>query len=268
MKLAIIGYVPPPHVGNPATFLANVNKFKRSTDLVLYSDHDWPDVMKLRHSPEFMRNARFPDGQTVNKFAVQNTIFFTGLRIALLKGYTHYITLEDDVRVGRDDWDSLIWEEYFGFGRPLIASGTLVCYNPCNWSRLAVDRWQDLLKKNLRRNFPIATYGYTGAGQVSSSCLFPNGALAVYDVRWLCKLYNLHEGSQIPEMVRSLQAWDMDIGFQVWKEFEESSYDFMAHSDEVFSGYGNIVTTEDERKKMLTDHKVVAVHQIKTNWAP
>lgn len=264
MKLAVLGYVPPPTVGHPAAFIANVRKFKCRTDLLLYSDHDWPGTLRLKGSPEALKGARFPNGEP-NKFAIPNACFFTGLRIARAHGYTHVIMLEEDSRVGRDDWDQVMWEEYFSIGRPLIAAGTLACYNPFNFSIEAAARWRELLRRNLKKNFPIVTYGWLGAGVKGPSCIFPNGALAIYDMVWMAKLFDLDRTMDIS---RIETAWDMAVGFKVWEVFNESSYDVVGFMDSIFSGYKDLVTDEAMRRDMLTSGKVVAVHQIKSDWAP
>lgn len=264
MKLGIFGYVPPPTVGHPVAFLENVRKFKTSTPLMLYSDHNWPDTIRLKGSPEVHKNTRFPNGEP-NKFAVPNACFFTGMRIAHMSGFTHVIVLEEDCRVGRDNWDLVMWEEYFGIGRPLIAAGTLAVYNPCNWNPEAERRWNALLRRNTKRNFPVATYGWKGAGQKDRSCVFPNGALAIYDMKWIAKLFDLDDSMKTAALET---AWDMAVGFRLWDVFQEDAYDVTAYMDSVFSGYGNLVTTEEDRKAMLTSGQVVAVHQIKTDWQP
>lgn len=264
MKLCACGYVAPPQIGHPEVFLANINKFKRKTDLILYSDHPYPDTFRLKGSPEQYKTMSFPDGRP-NKFCVQNGAFFTGVRLAHQRGYTHMITLEDDVRVGCDDWDAKIWEEYFALGHPVIAAGTLATYNPCNWSTDASQRWANLLRKNTRKNFPVATYGWLGAGIHGKSAVFPNGALAVYDLNWLAKLFDLANTAQT---AGAHDAWDFAIGFKIWDLFEEQSYEMVGHLDTVGSWYRDLVTDEAQRKKLLLDGDVVAAHHFKSDWAP
>lgn len=264
MKLAIVGYVPPPTVGHPHAFLENLRRFKLKTDLLLYSDHPWEDTLRLKASPEVHRGMKFPTGE-VNKFAVPNAAFFTGLRIAATKGYTHVLILEEDCRVGCDYWDQIMWEEYFSIGRPTIAAGTLACYNPCNFSPEATRRWTALIQQNKSKNHPIVTYGYSGAGQVSTCCVFPNGALAIYDLRWMAKYFDLEQSLKTAALAT---AWDMAIGYKIWETFQEDAYEVTGLMGCIFSGYGNVVTTQAMREEMLVKGEVVAVHQIKTDWKP
>jgi hypothetical protein len=264
MKLCLCGYVAPPSVGHPEAFLRNLARFKHTTDLILYSEHPWPDTFRLKGSPEAYRSHKFPDGRP-NKFCVQNGAFFTGVRIAHQRGYTHMITLEDDVRVGCDDWDSRMWDEYFALTVPAVAAGTLATYNPCNVGPEATRRWNELLRRNTRKNFPIATYGWLGAGIEGPSAVFPNGALAIYDLRWLAKFFDLEKTAYIAS---AHDAWDFAIGFKIWDYFKEQSYDMVGMLECIFSGYKNLVISEEERIDMLKRGDVVAVHHVKTDWIP
>jgi hypothetical protein len=57
----------------------------------------------------------------------------------------------------------------------------------------------------------------------------------------------------------------MEIGGRLWKVFAEDTFDFLGHLDTIYSGYGDILTTEEERMNLLRSGKVVAVHQIKSD---
>lgn len=262
MKLCTVGYVPPPSVGHPEAFLRHLAR-RRTTNLILFSDHSWPGVLKLQRSLSGITGT-FPNGQS-NKFAIPNAIFFTGVRIAMSQGYTHMITIESDCRVGCDDWDQRIWEEYFGLGKPVVAAGTLVCYNPANHSPSALRRWRDLIRRNTHKNFPVATYGWLGAGVTGPCAVFPNGALAVYDLAWLCRLFDMENTLK---WCTSITAWDMAIGTTLWERVGEAAYDYVGMLETVFSGYGNLVTTQDERRRMLINGEVVAYHQEKGDFEP
>src|SRR6266851_4883730 len=104
MKLASIGQIPAPQYGNPAIFRANLAKFKSRYPILQFSSHPWPGVIPLKGDPDVVKGSRNPDG-SINKFAVNNLVFFTAMRIARQHGITHAIYLEEDVRVGVDCWD-------------------------------------------------------------------------------------------------------------------------------------------------------------------
>jgi hypothetical protein len=264
MKLAVIGHVPRKDYGNPAVFLRNLEKFPPKHTLLLYSAYDWPNVTPLKASPDILKNQ--PDAKgNVNKWAANNASFLTGLRIAKTKGFTHVLYLEEDCRVGVDGWDEIMFEEYFECRRPLVAAGSLVCWNPCNHSGNAARRWEKLIATNTRKNYPIPTYGWLPAAVQANSCVFPNGALGIYDMAWMSKLWDLDNTRD--ESCFST-AWDQELGNRIWKVFAEDSYEVLAHLTRAFSGYGDVITTEPERQKMLSDGEVVAVHQIKSAWEP
>jgi hypothetical protein len=265
MNLASIAQLPEPKYGNPAIFRNNIERFKSRYPVLFYSFYDWgPGIIKLKGNPDQLRGSLFRDG-SVNPFAVNNLVYLTGMLIAQRHGLSHVIYLEEDCRVGCDYWDERIFEEYFNLGRPTIAAGTLACYNPCNCSPLAAKRWHELVASNTRRNFPVATYGWLPAAKQGASCVFPNGALGVYDVAWIDRLFPLNRSMELAAIT---SAWDMQLGVKVWEMFGEESYDVLGFLDSIYSGFANNVTTEDERKAMLTRGDVVAVHQIKSPWQP
>lgn len=265
MKLGCLLYLPPPNVGFATVFFEHLQRYKRATELILYSEHHWPGAIRLKANPEAFRSVRTREGAP-SKFAIANATFVAGLRIAWLNGFTHVLVLEPDVRVGRHYWDQEIFEEYFDLGFPCIAAGTLACFNMCNHSPLAAARWAELVKRNKRRNFPIASYGWLGGGVKGPSCVFPNGALAVYDLAWMHKLFGL-DSVNYHEVAQDT-AWDQLIGLKIWDIFKEDSYLVVGHLQSIFSGYGEIVTTEQMRQELLTSGDCCAIHQVKSAWVP
>jgi len=260
IKLASLAYVPPPSVGCGQTFYDNLRQHKTTEPLILYSDHNWPEAIRIGN-PEVARQYRDDKGQP-NKFAVNNLIFLTGLRLASKLGLSHIIYLESDCRVGRDHWDGVMFQEYFNFGFPAIAAGTLACYNPSNHSREANLRWAELVSRNWKRNVPVATYGWLAADKRSPTCVFPNGALSVLNVAWMATLFNLDNTAAA---CSKIAPWDMQMGLEIWQRFGVDSFTVCGYLESIYSGYGEILTTEEERLKMLAIGKVVAVHQVKSN---
>lgn len=259
MKLGVLTYLPPPTFDGVHTFRLNLEKFMPKFPLIAYSEHEYKGAIKLKGSPEVAKGARMPDG-SVNKFATNNMAFFTGLRIAKSQGYTHIIYLEADVRLGKKNWDAMMFEEYFNAGRPLVAGGTLACYNPCNYSTLAAKRWEQLVSRNLRRNVPIATYGWLPAAQKGSTFVFANGALSVLDLEWMGRLFDLDQTLTTAQLST---AWDMEIGKRLWEKFKEDAFDVLANLTCIYSGYGDVLTTQEERLDMLRRGDVCCVHQVK-----
>lgn len=265
MKLASFAYVPPSAWGCAKTFWENLHQFKTAWPLVLFSDAPWgPEVVPLKTSPEVLKHAIFDDGK-VNPYAINNALWLTALRIAREKGITHMLYLEADCRVGCEHWDGKVFDEFFNIGRPLVAGGNLAVYNPANYSQEAARRWADLVSNNTRKNVPIPTYGWLPAATKAPSCVLVNGALGIYDVAWMQRFFDLNDTIEI---ARKNTAFDMILGQLVWDRFQEDSYEALGHLNSVFSGYGDILTSEEERLQWLREGRYSAVHQIKSSATP
>ncbi len=262
MKLAILAYVPPPKFGCAEVFLRNVRKFKTHADLVLYSDHPYPGVVPLKGNPEMLKDATHPVTGRLNGWSVNNFVFFTGLRIAKSQGYSHVIYLESDCRVGCDLWDETMWEEAFAAGRPFVTAGSVVCYNPANWSAEALRRWAEVVATAVHGGHRIPpTYGWKGAAHKHPSCVFPNGALSILNLEAVCEMFDIENTAKT---AIECQPWDMEIGMRLWDQFQEQTFDAVVHLNSVFSGYGDVLSSEPERMAMLRSGQVVGVHQVKS----
>lgn len=261
MKTVTIAYCPPFSFPGAEAFGRNLKAFPPTGEFVTYSDApgNWPAAIPLNGNPEQFRGAKFSDGKP-NPFAVHNVVWLTGLRIARDRGATHVLYVEADCRMGKEGWDEIIFEEYFNLGKPAIVAGTLSVYNPCNSTPRGCQKWRDLVGKNHRHGIPTATYGWFGANQPGPSCCFPNGALAVYDMAWMQAFWNLDDtaGAAVNNT-----AFDMAIGQKLWEMFGDDAYEVVGSLDSVFSGYGNVLTTEEQRLQMVRDGKIVGCHQVK-----
>ncbi len=265
MKLASVLYVPPPK-SYPSAILENLKRFPPKHRLIVYSefDHKWPGQILLKTSPEILKRARYPSG-TENRWALNNLVFLTGLRIAQSQNITHLCYVEADCRVGCKDWDDRIFDEYFNLGFPYIAAGSLVCYNPANWNREAARRWEKLVASRAGRNVPVGTYGFIPADVKHFPYLFPNGALSVLDMWWMSKLFNLDD---TPTTAAAITAWDQQMGIELFQKFGVQTYDVQGFLETIYSGYGDVMTTPEERLQWLRDGKYVATHQHKGNETP
>ena len=270
MKLVTAGYIPPPSYVGARSFHENLTQFKTRHDLLLFSEHEWPGTVRLKMSPEapFMTQVRGkPTLVKPHKFAINNLLWFTALSMARDSGYTHLLYLESDCRVGCDFWDDKVFGEYFSLGHPLICGGTCAVYNPANWSLKASQRWCELVAANfIRKNMPVATYGWKGASEKHPSCVFPNGALSIVSLAWIHELFDLTQPAV--RHAHNARPFDMHLGEKVWEKFEEDSYDVVGHLNSIYSGYGDVITTLDERKAMLVSGRYCAVHHIKDEWKP
>jgi hypothetical protein len=65
-----------------------------------------------------------------------------------------------------------------------------------------------------------------------------------------------------------ITAWDMHIGFQMHNFYGDDVPKRMAALTTVFSGYGDEILNEQERKDWMMSGRICAVHQIKDGWKP
>lgn len=263
MKVAALAYLPPPSaIGCVGAFRRNLAKYPAKHGLILFSEYDYgPDVLRMVASPEVAKNRVMANGQH-NKFGVQNMVFLTAAVIAKRQGISHMLYLEADCRVG-PDWDQIIWDEYFNLPGPCIAAGTLACYNPSAAGTEASLRWAQLVARNFSRNVPVATYGWKAAADAGPSCVFPNGAITVYDVAWLDRIFQGLNETYL--LAGKLTAFDMAFGEIIWRKFGLESYDVLGFLESTYSGYGEALTTEAQRLEWLRSRKFVAVHQVKSD---
>lgn len=260
-KICVTGYIPPGKIIGSEAFRLNIGRFKTRYDLILYSDVDYPGAIKLKASPEVVKGAKYPNGNP-NPWATNNLIFLTGLAIAKGQGYTHIIYLESDCRVGIDYWDAIVINEAFSDGEPL-AAGTIVTYNCSNQGISFTRDWNLFIRDNALKAFPISSFGGQGASVKAEPVVFPNGALGVYSIEWLLSKLDM---SSTPTEAAKIMAWDYFIGVELVKEFGGGVFGKVKHLNSVYSGYGDIATTEEDRKGLLISGKVVACHQIKSAW--
>lgn len=284
MKTCSVCYLPPKSVPGALAFWENLQKFPAKGDVILYSDSDYPGAVKLRGNPENFKHDKpegtFYEGANAgrpNVFAMHNAIFLTGVKIAREQGYTHMLYLEADCRVGRRHWDQVIFDEYFSLGRPTIVAGTLAIYNPTNWGLATALAAQRLTSKLPKHGIPIGVYGWSpdrggwGANEKAPCVVFPNGALAIYDMAWLTK--RLFTFDSLDPMSLSIQArqntaFDLAIGQNLFTQFDVDAFEVVGQLESVYSGYGDVFTTPEIRRQLLLDGKVVAMHQEKGDWQP
>lgn len=268
MKLGSILYLPPTEsYAHANAILENLDRFPSRYPVLVYSEHDYGHhgQILLKLSPEVAREMDGVANQGQLDFRVANAVFITGMQLARRAGFSHIIYLENDCRVGRAGWDEIMFNEYFQLGRPTIAAGSLAFYNPANAGPAALRRWQEVVAQNTRRNFPSPTYGWVAAAVKHPSCVFPNGALSIYDMAWMQRFFALE--SAVKEGV-NMGPFDMVIGEKIWDKFAEDSYDVVGSLRSIFSGYGEVVTTEAERLAWLRTGEIVAIHQVKSADQP
>lgn len=267
MKLGVIVYLPPPTIGYPLAFLKNLKNFPPANELIVYSDHDysaeWPGAVRLGASPEVAKTS-------TNAMAVNNLVFYVGLRIAIQqKGWTHVMILEPDCRVNCAGFDEILFQEILAKNRYAIAAGSVAIFNPCSFNRAASERFERFVCETRgARPVPLSITGSSNLAEHRDSCIFPNGAFAVYRLDWLLKTYPQIAGAtdEYINLSKTKVTWDYQVGIDIWKEFKEQAYDKIVSLDKIYSGYKNVMSSEEERQQWLTEEKIIGVHQIKSEW--
>ena len=265
-KLGVLAYVAPPNLSNADAFFANMRNFPTKHPLIIYSDFDyrpyWPKAMVLNGTVDIARDEK-------NRMAINNLVFYVGLRIAANFRFTHVLILEHDCRVNQARWDEVIWNEFLSKNADAIMGGSMVVFNPCSYNREAGQHFESLLAASReKRLMPLSVCGTSQLAERRDSCVFPNGALAIYRMDWLLRTFPEVIGT--PEryigLSKTSTTWDYEIGLRLWKEFKENTYHQVVNLESIYSGYGNVMSTEEERQKWLTEGKIVGVHQIKSQW--
>lgn len=263
MNPCCLAYIPPPNIPGSAQFLNNLRRFKTSYPLVLFSDHPYGDgVLKMHKSPEIIKGAKYVNGAP-NKWALNNLVFLTGLRV-VGDSYSHFLYLEADCRVNGDDWDGVVFEEFMQRNPGAIAAGTFATYNVNNRDIEFSRAWHRWMVENGDAQFPITAYGGNGASEKHEPAVFPNGALAIYEVAWLREQFGREN---TVKTAAEITAFDYEIGRRLVRQFGPDVFrGKILHMDSVYSSYGDVQTTEEQRQNLLVSKKVAAVHQIKSVW--
>jgi hypothetical protein len=248
------------------SFLQNMKDYPSKHPLVMFSDQDnGIGVLRLGGNVEGAKT-------DTNKMAVNNIVFWTGMRIAAASGFTHVLLLENDCRVNCEHWDDVIWNEFLEKNPNAIAGGSIAVFNPCSVSGDAARRFEMFLIETARdRVMPLSVTGSANLAETRPSCVFPNGAFAIYRMDWLIKSFPdfiSNDMAKFYAFVQRNKTWDYLIGDKLWEEFGDGAYDRVVSIGCIYSGYGNVMSSEDERKELLTSRRIVGVHQIKTDWKP
>lgn len=257
MKTGTICYIGEPRFAPTEAFLSNYKKYPPHGECLTFSAGHPADVTIM--SPE----TQLKSAAKERGYILGNAIFWTAVRIARTKAWTHFLYVEPDCRFGKAGWDKVIFDEFFKAVNKPVIGGSVVVYAPFNSDMAAAKafrRWYLRTKMFL----PCPIYGCKGAEIKDGTMVFVNGALAVYDMAWLQKTFDLDKSIELALM----SPYDMEIGKRLWEEHHERAYEHIAHLNSIWSGYGNVLTSEEERIEMLRHGDIVAVHQVKTNAVP
>lgn len=263
IKFGVVGYIPPARFGNTPLWRQNLSDCPPKHPLHLYSweFRDQPGVIPLKGNPDKAWTGK-------NHMAVNNAVFYTGVIIAWKHGLTHMLYIEEDCRFGQAGWDDIMLAELLEKDPEAYMAGCPVVFNPSSWDGSSAVAFERFIERTKPRPYPIPVAGNSRLAEKQQACVFVNGALAIYSVDWLLQIFPELKTGNISNLVQNAQTWDYEIGLRLWKQCGEKSYDKIVALTSCYSGYGNLITSEQQRKDWLQSGKIVAVHQIKSGWTP
>jgi hypothetical protein len=293
MRPVTVGYIPPPSFTGASSFIENIQKNKISGDHFFMSDYvqyGFPIENCLRVSPEAHDGIRGANNEGQRRVRISNLVFLICLSQAARRGYTHMLYVESDCRFKGNGWDQVMFEEYFNLPFPAIAAGSVVAHSMINGGGQFYRRFTEYFRENSKGHL-LPTFGIPTTtfmwrefmpGQPNivppgdmregfrnlKPSLYPNGAIAIYDVAWLCEIFHLKpdgtfKGDHHAVEIVQWPAWDHVIGMALYDRFGADVFEVVAHLQTAWSSYGDVLSTEEERLQMLRDRKVKGVHQVK-----
>lgn len=264
----VLCYLPRPSFQPALSAFRNFTSFKTHYPLVFYTDStEWPEegVIKLKGNiDKAVVNSRYPNGAE-NRWAANNLCFWSGIRIASSMGYTHALYLEVDCRVRGDGWDKVVYDEFQAAGPGKVLAGTMLTYNASNKDFDHAKGFNEFVQANAGKKWPICSYGGGGCDEQFEPVFMANGALGIYDLRWIAKRFDINNTVML---ARGTTAWDLAVGRELIRDFGAQGFKKAVHLDSVYSLYKDRLLNEEQRIELLMSGKVVAVHQIKSNWNP
>lgn len=265
MNIATVAYLPPDHVPFASAFRENIRQFKTTYPLLLFSDQPDRSDMETITSPEKFKK----QGRSWN---ISNYCFLKAIQMAVKHNLDWMILMEADCRVNGDDWDHKMAAEFSQFGKAVMG-GTPVCWNLNRGGRALTMRIIDYASDYQKRaGVPVSFHGVHGGliglsqpATYQQPCLYPNGAAAIYSVELLKRAF---PGYADDGLASQITAWDMYLGYQMHNFYGDEVASKVAALASVFSGYGDEILSEQERRDWLKTGRVCAVHQIKDGWKP
>lgn len=185
--------------------------------------------------------------------------FILGAQIAIEKQLDYVIVLQDDVRLGRDNWDECIFDEFFSAGSGKLNGGTIFSFSPPN-----TPRFKAFLKASnnrVRSGLP-PTIIQMDTDSKGPSYSYANGALSVISVPFL------RDHILSGPLLKNRGVWDNFIGHTLSSLYGENSLDVLVPIKCVISDCFDKATTTPQLKNWLKSGKVVGVHQIREEWIP
>lgn len=235
--------------------------------IILYLDKPYPRL--LRNLAEFPASKKFEivsftDNASVTadiivppfdptrkmKYDYSNMAVMTGARIAQERGWDYHMWIEWDCYFGKEYWFDILWSELMGWPYEPIMGGTPIVS-------------QSQLGGNLQMMVQEYMAAYIKSSGVAMSFVYGypfflavNGAMSFY------KTQKAVEYLSLPRRTR-LIASDIIMGLRMFDEFGEDVFKHNAWLPSLYSGWGEQIYTESQRKEMVDTGFKVAMHQYK-----
>jgi len=276
MKLASMIYLPGLAVApeRTAAALANLAQFKHRYPIHFYSEADWHPSAFLNQGDHTFTRIDNPEvvKQEKNTVTVPKYVYLSGLAIMEAKGADFYLTLETDSRIYGDYWDEAIYAEMFDANDNPILAGTIFSWAPLNEDLDHANEFTDFFCeanakfKKLAIKVPaVYVYGGKGSCNPAPQTAYPNGCLSICRTAFAREAFG-YQG--IIDVALEPTQWDPKLGYELFKRYGRKAYDRVVPLTTVLSLYGDLLTNEVFRQRLLLSGQVRGVHQIKSGWTP
>lgn len=260
-NVGVMAYLPPPGFGNSDVFLKHITECPPKHQLVLLSDHPWPQSVQI------------PDPLKVctSKNDIASFVFLHALNMAERSNWTHFIWLETDCRVGSEGWDRRVMAQWKGAADGVIGGGNLAMFGAVRGTPV------DAQLKALEQKYPVGNasrgpfsrttillHGHGKLGAILAP--FVNGAPAVYAVKALREL--IGEGT-VTDLLKKLPIQDLSLGhLTVAKYGANRCLSKWWHMPGLMATAGEQIYPIKTRMSLLKSGEVDIVHPIKGRWRP
>lgn len=276
MKLASLLYLPSLNVAPERTgaALANLAYWKHKYPIYVYSDAHWhPSIWRLLAESGPMKFLPCANPEVVKSEVVHHVpklAYLMGLRIAIENAVDFFLTLETDTRVWGDNWDERIFDEFFSHGERGVLGGTVFVWHPFNGGMDYALEFTGFIQ-GANWNFQkqampvpkVFVYGGQGSCEARRTCAYPNGGGSICKTSFAQSVFGHRE---LKAQAQEGTAWDAHLGYGLFDQYGANGYTRLIALNSVFSVYGDLLTNEGFRAKLLMTGQCALVHQIKSRW--
>ncbi len=241
--------------------MANLDKFPPKYPLFTFSDDPSWNPSRRIANPELV--GRRPP------WAINNLLWLRALQLASDAQLSYYLFIEPDSRVGCKDFDEILLDEFLTrYPNGIACAGSPICWNPSSGGKdFAMKIIEEAWKYQQAADLPMALYASKSPHDCSGAAYYPNGSCMIVQTEAMLKIFGGFAGDII-NYSRNITAFDMHIGQCLWNYHGPAAAEHVGWLAKSFSGYGDCLTTQNQRQQMLTNGSKFIAHQFKDNWTP